>query len=110
MSYMQRVNQGNPITSLERLVVRFEEWLNNNPNETIGGNEVGVAPHLYVRIGGAVHRVHADTKKTAVEKFVANHRKGNEFKLIPKRNQTLKEKGTNDYNEKPIKGFYMYLD
>ena len=105
---MQRVEINNPIYSIEALVIKFQEWLSDNPCKRISGNDVGVAPHIFVEIDSQLFRIHSDTSKQAVEVFVDNFKNKYEFKIINNRNGD-KVKATNNKDETPITGFYMYI-
>jgi hypothetical protein len=105
---IQKVEINNPINGLEDLIRNFKDWLENNPCEKISGNDIGVAPHIFVKINNQLFRIHSDTTKQAIEVFVDNFKNNYEFKIIKNRNGN-KVKATNNNDKTPIPGLYMYI-
>lgn len=101
------MNSSSSLKSKEELYSILNWWNKLSKSDTIGdlGQMNGNTPLIIIKIGSSSYYINADTNKTGVEVFLKNEI--NPWKLISNRD-AKKNKITNDSNNDPIEGFYMY--
>jgi len=105
--FINKMNSSTYLKSKDELYSILNWWNKLSRSDTIGdlGQMNANTPLIIIKIGSSSYYINADTNKTGVEVFLKN--KLNPWKLISNRD-TKKNKITNDSNNNPIEGFYMY--
>jgi len=106
-NFFKNTSLQNPFSKKEELFTILKWWKTLSKSETIGDLTKinGNTPLIKIKIGSSVYVINADTTKQGIQTFLSN--KNNLWKVIENENG-IKNKITNELNEKPIKGFYMY--
>ena len=106
-NFFNNISLQNPFSKKEELFTILKWWKTLSKSETIGDlNKInGNTPLIKIILGSSIYVINADTTKQGVQTFLTN--KNNSWKVIENENG-IKNKITNDLNEEPIKGFYMY--
>ena len=105
--FIKKMNSSTSLNSKEKLYSLLKWWKQLSKAETIGDLDQmnGNTPLIIIRIGSSSYYINADTNRAGVEVFLKNEI--NPWKLISNRD-AKKNKITNDSNNDPIEGFYMY--
>ena len=106
-NYFKNTTLQNPFIEKEELFTILKWWKILSRSETIGDLTKinGNTPLIKIKLGSSIYVINADTTKQGVQTFLSN--KNNSWKVVENENG-IKNKITNDLNEEPIKGFYMY--
>lgn len=106
-NYFKNTTLQNPFIEKEELFTILKWWKILSRSETIGDltKTNGNTPLIKIKLGSSIYVINADTTKQGVQTFLSN--KNNSWKVVENENG-IKNKITNDLNEEPIKGFYMY--
>ena len=106
-NYFKNTTLQNPFIEKEKLFIILKWWKILSRSETIGDLTKinGNTPLIKIKLGSSIYIINADTTKQGVQTFLSN--KNNSWKVVENENG-IKNKITNDLNEEPIKGFYMY--
>lgn len=106
--FIKKMNSSNYIKSKDELYSSILNWWEKlSKSETIGdlGQMNGNTTLIIIKLGSSSYYINADTNSAGVEAFLKN--KINPWNLISNRD-AKKNKITNDSNNDPIEGFYMY--
>jgi hypothetical protein len=109
-NYIQKMKRQLPLTKKSELKDLFIKW-SETSESTIGdmhGRKSNPEAWLWIEIDNNLYKIHADTKRKGVVKFLENEEKENPWILIPTGKSRKLTKFTNDINGNPIPGFYMY--
>jgi len=109
-NYIEKMKIDNPLNSIDELIDLLKEWKANSNSETIGdlfGRKSNPSPLIWIKINNRIYKIHADTKRKGIVKFLQNHENDNQIKIVKNRNENY-NKVTNDSNNKPIPGLYFY--
>ncbi|MDC0951084.1 hypothetical protein OAS02_06750 [Flavobacteriaceae bacterium] len=105
--FIKKMNSSTSLKSKEELYSILNWWNKLSKSDTIGDlDQMNCnTPLIIIKLGSSSYYINADTNRAGVEAFLKN--KINPWRLINNRD-TKKNKITNDYNNNPIEGLYMY--
>ncbi len=109
-NYIERMSRENPLNSIDELIDLLKKWEANSNSKTIGdlfGRKSNPSPLIWININNNLYKIHADTKRKGIVKFLQNHENNNQLIIIMNR-EGIYNKVTNDSNDKPIPGLYFY--
>jgi len=104
------MTRNSSLTSKQTLFDILKWWNRISSSKTIAdlrGKSSSPETIVYMRIGSYLYKIHADTNKKGVKTFLAN--KDNPWSII-EGSKGNKNKVTNNLDQSPIEGFYMYTD
>jgi hypothetical protein len=111
-NYIEKMKIDNPLNSIDELIDLLKEWKANSNSETIGDlfdRKSNPRPLIWIKINNNLYKIHADTKRKGIIKFLQNHENNNQLTIISNR-RGIFNKVTNDSNNNPISGLYFYAE
>ena len=111
-NYIEKMRRENPLNSIDELIDLLKKWEANSNSETIGdlfGRSSNPSPLIWININNNLYKIHADTQRKGVVKFLQNHENNNQLTIISNR-RGIFNKVTNDSNNNPISGLYFYAE
>ena len=108
--HVKAMTRNSSLTSKQTLFDILKWWNRISSSKTIAdlrGKSSSPETIVYMRIGSYLYKIHADTNKKGVKTFLAN--KDNPWSII-EGSKGNKNKVTNNLDQTPIEGFYMYTD
>ena len=109
-NYIERMSRENPLNSIDELIDLLKEWKKRTSSMTIGdlrGKISDPTPLIWININNNLYKIHTDTTRDGITKFLQNNDNGNELYIILNDRNRF-NKVTNDSNKNPIPGLYFY--
>ena len=108
--FIKKIERSFPLKDKNTLYDILKWWMIVSKLDRIGSSKLnGNTPIMYIKLGSSLYYINADTSKEGVKTFLKNKTNSPEWRLITN-NEGKVNKVTNDPNQQPIKGLYMYKD
>ena len=110
MKYIDKKSRKNALNSINELIDLLKEWKNRTSSITIGdlkGKKSNPTPLIWININNKMYKIHTDTTRDGINKFLQNNDNGNELYIILNDRKRF-NKVTNDSNKNSIPGLYFY--